>query len=235
MRLIDENLAGEFSQLNRVEEIYLNERFSWNKEEIELIIWDISYILTAQIDSMNLENLRFGFKQLDLNSAQDTSWITKRLFFLSKEIGQKSIEEVYEVIDSINYEEYYNELIFENYSKNDNLEKLVRIIKERGNEKYEFKDVLAKMEYPNSYYNNIGKEPFIHGCLTEAVKASNQHVYNYNPAVMNATIQTMRYAAFFRYVKENFPDQWTAFLQQIEPAKEEIYHYIKTPIEFVER
>jgi hypothetical protein len=36
-----------------------------------------------------------------------------------------------------------------------------------------------------------------------------------NPAVWNATVNTMRYAAFFRYVKKEFPDAWLAFVNQI--------------------
>lgn len=38
---------------------------------------------------------------------------------------------------------------------------------------------------------------------------------NTNPAVWNATVQTMRYAAFFRYVKSNFPEEWLAFYGQV--------------------
>jgi hypothetical protein len=37
-----------------------------------------------------------------------------------------------------------------------------------------------------------------------------------NPAVWNATVATMRYAAFFRYCKQNFPKQWEALLSEIE-------------------
>lgn len=47
-----------------------------------------------------------------------------------------------------------------------------------------------------------------------------------NPAVWNATVGTMRYAAFFRYVKAQFPETWFAFLNQIkslEPLDPEIY------------
>lgn len=36
-----------------------------------------------------------------------------------------------------------------------------------------------------------------------------------NPAVWRATVNTMRYAAFFRYVKANFPENWLAFKNQI--------------------
>lgn len=37
-----------------------------------------------------------------------------------------------------------------------------------------------------------------------------------NPAVWNATVATMRYAAFFRYCKLEFPDEWGAFFNQIK-------------------
>jgi hypothetical protein len=36
-----------------------------------------------------------------------------------------------------------------------------------------------------------------------------------NPAVWNATVNTMRFAAFFRYVKANFPKAWLVFQNQI--------------------
>jgi len=36
-----------------------------------------------------------------------------------------------------------------------------------------------------------------------------------NPAVWNATVNTMRFAAFFRYVKANFPKAWLTFQNQI--------------------
>jgi len=36
-----------------------------------------------------------------------------------------------------------------------------------------------------------------------------------NPAVWNATVNTMRFAAFFRYVKANFPESWKAFSDKV--------------------
>jgi len=36
-----------------------------------------------------------------------------------------------------------------------------------------------------------------------------------NPAVWNATINTMRFAAFFRYVKKDYPQAWNVFLEQV--------------------
>ena len=40
-----------------------------------------------------------------------------------------------------------------------------------------------------------------------------------NPAVWNATVNTMRYSAFFRYIKTNFPLEWNKFYNQISKLK----------------
>jgi hypothetical protein len=40
-----------------------------------------------------------------------------------------------------------------------------------------------------------------------------------NPAVYNAVVTTMRYAAFFRYVKENFPEEWVRFYNMVSLQK----------------
>lgn len=48
-----------------------------------------------------------------------------------------------------------------------------------------------------------------------------------NPEVWNATIMTMRASAFFRYLKENFPNQWQTFINQISDIKPE--PEVKTP------
>jgi len=37
-----------------------------------------------------------------------------------------------------------------------------------------------------------------------------------NPAVWNASVNTMRFAAFFRYIKTNYPDVWHAFFNQVK-------------------
>jgi hypothetical protein len=37
-----------------------------------------------------------------------------------------------------------------------------------------------------------------------------------NPLVWDAALNTMRYAAFFRYCKKNFPDQWKTFMEKIK-------------------
>ncbi|MBN1927640.1 MAG: hypothetical protein JW798_17530 [Prolixibacteraceae bacterium] len=48
-----------------------------------------------------------------------------------------------------------------------------------------------------------------------------------NPAVWNATLKTMRYSAFFRYIKIHFPDTWQSFLEEIENVS--IYPEYETP------
>jgi len=42
-----------------------------------------------------------------------------------------------------------------------------------------------------------------------------------NPAVWNASVNTMQFAAFFRYVKANFPAEWNAFIEQVKAVDPE--------------
>jgi hypothetical protein len=37
-----------------------------------------------------------------------------------------------------------------------------------------------------------------------------------NPAVWNATLELMKFSAFFRFVKSYYPDIWNAFIQQLQ-------------------
>jgi hypothetical protein len=42
-----------------------------------------------------------------------------------------------------------------------------------------------------------------------------------NPAVWNASVNTLRFAAFFRYIKTNFPIEWKTFMAQIQTVDPE--------------
>lgn len=42
-----------------------------------------------------------------------------------------------------------------------------------------------------------------------------------NPAVWNAAVNTMRFSAFFRYIKTNFPKAWFVFMEQIKTVDPE--------------
>lgn len=51
--------------------------------------------------------------------------------------------------------------------------------------------------------------------FSDRMSAKPEKIAAWNPEVWNATVTTMRTAAFFRYVKENFPVQWQSFLNQV--------------------
>jgi hypothetical protein len=48
-----------------------------------------------------------------------------------------------------------------------------------------------------------------------------------NPEVWNATVYTMRFGAFFRYIKSNYPLEWSAFIDQIQSV--DAQPRVKTP------
>jgi hypothetical protein len=66
--------------------------------------------------------------------------------------------------------------------------------------------------------------------LTKKIQSKNSTLYKYNPAVYNAAIQTMRFAAFFRYVKTYNNSSWQEFLKQVKTVK--INPSVKTPTQW---
>lgn len=63
--------------------------------------------------------------------------------------------------------------------------------------------------------------------LTESVKKRQKDIRKINPAVYDAALNTMRYSAFFRYIKTNNPGSWSRFLNQIRYVS--VRPAIKTP------
>lgn len=63
--------------------------------------------------------------------------------------------------------------------------------------------------------------------MNKAFQKSTEDIYNLNNDVYNATQNTMRYAAFFRYIKNNNPNNWNRFLKRID--KVEIKPKVETP------
>jgi len=55
--------------------------------------------------------------------------------------------------------------------------------------------------------------------ITEKLKQKHYLIQQFNPSVYKATLRTMQYAAFFRYVKINFPGSWIVFLESIKSIK----------------
>jgi hypothetical protein len=63
--------------------------------------------------------------------------------------------------------------------------------------------------------------------LSTTLSSQPQLFKNINPTVWNAGAKTMRYAAFFRYCKAKFPEQWKNFMAQMKRI--EISPPITTP------
>ena len=53
-------------------------------------------------------------------------------------------------------------------------------------------------------------------------------LYKINPAVVSATYNTMKFSAFFRWVKENNPENWSQFIDSIRDVDESIYSGVET-------
>ncbi len=265
IKMLDSCSIKNNKQLNRIEEIYLEERFSWNKKEVERIVDNLYYIYveTEYIEALQKElkkikipkslKNKFPYKDI-LNlkeiAKKDTTMRARRiidsLFIIEKDIAyhkavnnyykkwkkKQKRKEKYTPLDryDISYKIDSSMIAAE---LNKDIEILYNLYENSTRKLGEGESILQSMKYINfELILEQEEEVYIHGCLIEGMKANNQHIYNYNPAVMNATIQTMRYAAFFRYVKKNYPLQWNTFLKQVQRTKENIYNNIKTPIKF---
>ena len=76
-------------------------------------------------------------------------------------------------------------------------------------------EALISMNVKMAYYNPIFLEELSN-------KISNPELfYRANPLIWNATTKTLRYAAFFRYLKEYYPEQWRNFISELEGIKAE--------------
>ncbi|MBC8185349.1 hypothetical protein H8E88_30005 [candidate division KSB1 bacterium] len=65
-------------------------------------------------------------------------------------------------------------------------------------------------------YNMAMHEPVFLKEYSEQLSANPVELRAMNPAVWDATTNTMRFAAFFRYCKSHFSDEWQIFLKQID-------------------
>jgi hypothetical protein len=65
------------------------------------------------------------------------------------------------------------------------------------------------------------------GRLTAGLRDKSRHLERLNPNVYAAAVNTMRYAAFFRYVKQEFPASWKLFLPELKNAP--LTPLVKTP------
>lgn len=97
-----------------------------------------------------------------------------------------------------------------------------------------------RRQFLNQYYTSSLIELFIHLSsymdyftvvhLTELCKRISDRpdlLRAINPAVWDATVTTMRFGAFFRYCKHNFPSEWQDFIHQVQNI--EVRPEIETP------
>lgn len=66
----------------------------------------------------------------------------------------------------------------------------------------------------NNYYASANKIVF-QTELTGLFRNNWDLIYAYNPIVYNASLNTMQWSAFFRYVKENNPNNWNEFMKKV--------------------
>ncbi|MBT3383927.1 MAG: hypothetical protein HN778_21020 [Prolixibacteraceae bacterium] len=92
-------------------------------------------------------------------------------------------------------------------------------------EKYSF-EALAKMLI-EVCTQMISREPIYLKAFSDQMSAFPNLISNHNPAVWNATVNTMRFSAFFRYIKLNFPIEWEKFYAQVENLTP--YPFVTTP------
>lgn len=104
----------------------------------------------------------------------------------------------------------------------------------------EFIPVLKECECTDKIYEYTEKrenlkakldqmEPKVHEAkeLSNRMKQVNSALYKYNPNVYGAATITMQYSAFFRYVKNTNPTNWTTFITSVCQVK--IQPTIQTP------
>lgn len=75
--------------------------------------------------------------------------------------------------------------------------------------------------------NNLKPEVFEVKYLTKRIRGKRAVIQKVNPVVYNAANQTMRFAAFFRYIKKTDKVLWGNFLKQLQHVQ--IEPSIKTP------
>ncbi len=102
-------------------------------------------------------------------------------------------------------------------------EELLENLSEADQEKFltSYLSVLFETDYePDQEFRNMLEkimevEPISH--LIEDYRTTNRHqIRSLNPVVYDATTQMMRYAAFFRYIKETNNKSWNRFIASIE-------------------
>lgn len=67
--------------------------------------------------------------------------------------------------------------------------------------------------------------------ITKFLRENSDYIYMMNPIVFDATEKVCQWSAFFRYVKENYNEEWGTFVNEIKNLKYDA-PIVKTPIDF---
>lgn len=89
--------------------------------------------------------------------------------------------------------------------------------------------------YRISYFYLLSKEVILQDDLILSFKQNWNLLYSYNPVVYDAALKTMQWSAFFRYVKDNNPDNWNSFVSKINKLTINDAPGVYTPINYVFR
>jgi hypothetical protein len=76
-------------------------------------------------------------------------------------------------------------------------------------------------------YNMSMHEPIFLEEYSQRLSEDQKVLHAMNPAVWDAAVATLRFGAFFRYMKNNHSDSWQQFLSQIRDIK--ITPHVETP------
>lgn len=115
---------------------------------------------------------------------------------------------------------YFWKSDFENYrQKYQQYLKQAEQLRKNGKIK-EYNVIVAKI-------NSLEPQVFEVTTLTSEMKKNTQTIQAFNPTVYTAVNQTMRYAAFFRYIKAANIDIWNKFLSQVQNVP--VAPKVKTP------
>jgi len=160
-------------------------------------------------DRMALDRVNAGKSRLELTQGLKNDFMNK---------GVNIDAETASFIEKYWFDKTYHSYIF---SEHDDESMSFRIEKNRivftGNPYYKFfKQKNDSVVKSCLYGNNPDYEPV--NDLTADFRTDADLFKNLNPAVFNTAAKIAQWSAFFRYAKENNPEAWRAFINQIKPA-----------------
>jgi len=187
--------------------------------EVEEIIKELNKQYNEAYDSDYIEKIKNYIDKnessLNLDLKQDSTFNELKKLIQNKD-DCTVIEKIRELIDNLGEKnqigQYYDVGFVKNLTRI-NQNELIKRLKE-----------VHLVWYPPTYIGEMlsmidaspAPDVDFQWCATNNLKDSNKLIHQYNPAVYDSSTKVMRYAAFFRYVKENNPRAWKKFMRKIK-------------------